>query len=37
LDSQGPIPSDIVSIPFLLTLGLCLEPKSFVRFRPTIA
>lgn len=32
--SRGTIPSDIITLPFLLTLAMVLEPREFLRFDP---
>lgn len=36
-ESKGTVPDDLVSLPFLLTLGLIFDPHAFLSFRPTVS
>ena len=36
LEAEGTVPREIATLPFLLTLGLILDPLGFLSFRPTV-
>ena len=37
LESHGTAPAEVATMPFLVTLGFLLSPKSFLEFRPEIS
>ena len=36
LEAEGTVPLDLATLPFLLTLGLILDPPAFLSFRPAV-